>query len=109
LYRDDDLEVVRIEVRHGGYSSRHKHLARDNTFLVIAGELIVTVYDDLGDDPLVIYGMQPGQACTVRSGLPHRFRSPQGDSVAFEFYTRPAVGAFGGPQDIVRFDEGGVE
>lgn len=105
LYRDPALELVRIVVRLGGYSSRHLHECKHNTFLVSKGRLQIWSEEE-GRPEIRDVGPEDGML-TIPAGVPHQFLALEDQTVAYEFYT-PASGTHVEPSDIVRFTIGGI-
>jgi len=95
------LEFHRIEVKAGGFCSKHKHRFKWNGFFVESGSLQIRVYKeayDLEDDTV----LNEGDFMQVPPGEYHEFRALE-DTVAFELYW-----AEFNHQDIVRENHGGV-
>ncbi|NLX96473.1 MAG: cupin domain-containing protein [Rhodopirellula sp.] len=103
LYRDDEIEVVRIRAWRGGYSSRHHHCEKDNLFFVTNGRLSIVSYGPQGPTKEIL---EPGAVLRVPAGVSHRFVALD-DAVAYEFY-RATTDRFLRAGDIVRQDVGGI-
>ncbi len=105
LYDDQYVEISRIVVRRGGYSSRHKHLHKNNAFLVVRGRLSLTCFNENGSTRRIL---SPRDGiCTVDKGVEHRFEALEENTIAYEFY----YGEHGRAidlADIVRCDGGGI-
>ncbi len=105
LYRDERVELTRIRARLVGYSSRHLHRAKDNTFLVERGCLLVLQEENARSVKQIV---TPGSGMfTVDAGVWHRFIALAEDTVAYELY-RAVDGSQIDPSDIVRADQGGI-
>lgn len=92
----------------GGYSSRHKHVHKGNVFYVVEGTLLVEIYEKPEDKPFCVYKLQPGQPLRVPAGTWHRFIAASMVEL-IEMYDCPVSGHQPSPEDIVRYDEGGVD
>lgn len=104
LFRDETVEITEIIVVPGGFCSIHRHDRKDNTFIVLQGELEVSRYPGL-QQPSVILRPDSEPFC-IDPGVPHLFHAIE-SSRAIEVYR----GRFGhAPElaDIVRTKEGGV-
>jgi quercetin dioxygenase-like cupin family protein len=94
------LEFHRVEIKEGGFCSKHKHQFKWNGFFVEKGCLQVRVWKndyDLVDTTI----LNDGEFMQVKPGEFHEFRALQ-DTVAFELYW-----AEFSPTDIVRESVGG--
>lgn len=107
LCRDDVAEIVRVKIKHGGFSSLHLHERKHNLFIVLSGTLQVKVHEDdalrtLRSNKFLKSDTPP---LLVPAGTLHRFFALD-DVEAVEVY----VSSDGTPVeagDIVRQDEGG--
>jgi len=93
------LEYHRIEVREGGYCSKHKHQFKWNGFFIEAGSLLIRTFKDALVDETILGS---GDYMQVPPGEYHDFRALE-DTVAFELYW-----AEFNHQDIVRESAGGL-
>jgi len=98
LFAQNNVEVHRIEILPGGYSSKHKHEHKHNLFCIESGRLLVTAWQPSGTVDVTEVG--PGQTCAVPPGVFHSFESPVATS-AIEIYW-VEIG-----EDIVREGVGG--
>ena len=105
VYRDRFLEVISIEARLGGYSSRHRHNHKSNAFLVARGALRITLYE--GEDRMDRVITVCNGPFVIPAGLDHRFLSLEDGTLAYEFYAA-LPGHVVDEFDIVRSDRGGV-
>jgi mannose-6-phosphate isomerase-like protein (cupin superfamily) len=112
LYCDEQVEVVEAEIVAGGYSSAHKHLDKDNTFIVLSGEIEVLLYPaSLRPQSHVLRPSLDAlreQTLTVQPHVPHKFVALQATrliEVYRAFHGKPLRPGDG---DICRFSEGGV-
>lgn len=110
IYRDAQVEIVEAEIVAGGFSSVHKHLAKDNTFIVVEGELEISLYPaSLRPTKYILTSstspLEP-HSLTVDPFIPHKFLALQACRV-IEIY-RAKFGKVVDPEDICRFGEGGV-
>ena len=77
-------EAHAINVRKGGFCSRHSHTHKWNRFSVLSGKLIVRIYLNGGDEAdSTIIGT--GQSTDVPPGVRHEFEAAE-DTLAMEFY-----------------------
>ena len=106
LYQDQHIEVARMAVRCGGHSARHKHLHKNNTFVVVRGRLLVTRYDE--DGGAIERVLTPREeSYTVPSDVEHRFLGLDENSVVYEIYVAEE-GHVIDPSDIIRRDQGDI-
>ena len=103
-----DSLLTRIEVRRGGFCSRHLHARQHNTFVIVSGTLRVCLLLSRSSGGMAEYCLRPdGLRCiTIEAGMVHWFVAEQ-DVVALELYT-PDGASPPDQQDIERFSEGGV-
>ena len=105
IFREERIEMIRIDVRPGGFSSRHKHLAKHNGFLVVSGRLTVTCFDeDLPAEGILSAG---DDLFVVPAGVEHGFFAGEGPVVAYEIYLAAGEAPVD-PLDIQRRDVGGI-
>lgn len=94
-------EFHRIEVRKGGFCSKHIHRHKFNGFFVESGELKVSVVKlSQGLTDKTVLG--PGDFMVVAPGDEHWFEA-DGPVVAFELYWAPVLDG----SDITRKSSGG--
>jgi len=108
----DNVQVERIIVVAGGYSSIHKHHNKHNAFIVEEGTL--AVHEWLGDahgesDECIIHELVRGQGVTIDAGVWHQFLSRSG-CVCAEYYSSSSQNDTEKikPDDIERETAGGV-
>lgn len=89
----------------GGFSSRHFHYSKDNTFYVLSGELRIRFYDCDGTQTAV-HALTAGMSLVARAGDRHRFEAVA-DTHFIETYDRPDSGEIV-IDDIERLDVGGI-
>lgn len=102
---DDRIQVDRLSIRKGGYSSNHLHKAKHNTFVVLSGVLEVVLYPDTDTESRVV--LSASESMTVRRGILHKFEAKT-DCEVVEYYL-PANGSAPDPADIVRHSESGLK
>ena len=99
----NDIEVHAICVRKGGYCSQHLHRHKWNRFMVLSGQLEVSLYLD---GPLMeeadVTIVDAGQVTDVPPGIVHQFKALE-DTLAIEAYWVSL-----GTQDIERYVAGGI-
>ncbi len=104
LFNQNNVEVHFVKIKKGGYCSKHCHKAKYNKFLVLHGELKVSIWKDYGTETLEdISIVRTGQECTVSPGDFHRFEAIE-DTQALEIYWVDLR-----VDDIVRQDHGGMK
>lgn len=105
LYEDEQVELVHIIVRRGGYSSRHKHQYKHNAFFVVRGRLLLCCYGSGGVRRHILSSHDGPYS--VPAGTEHRFVAMDSNTIAYEFYIA-IPGDPIDPSDIVRCDRGGI-
>ena len=108
VWMDAKAELHIAQVNKGGYSSRHLHTAKWNTFEVVDGELVVRLWDGPASDDHeeVVLHANRSSLC-VEPGVVHQFLALT-PVLMYEFY-RAADGTMIDPEDIRRFSENGIE
>ena len=101
VHRDQVSEVCHASIAAGGYSSRHRHLHKDNTFYVLRGVLLVKTFTNREGDPFVTVTLTAGQACKVPCRMWHKFEA----TTAVELIEIYSIGL--AADDIERDDVGG--
>lgn len=102
-FSNDVTELLEIDVRPGGFCSRHYHQDRENLFWVFSGSLMVAC--GVGLETVVT--LNPGtKPWVVATTVHHRFWSP-GGCIAYELY-RVLPGMIHRTDDIVRLEDGGI-
>jgi quercetin dioxygenase-like cupin family protein len=106
LFIEGQVQVERIYIKPGGYSSIHEHRHKANQFIVIAGQLKVNLFDGqnkLEESTLI----GPGDVEIVYP--PHRHQFVATTEVdGFEVYWIPDKGRLD-PDDITRYSDGGLD
>ncbi len=104
LFNKNNVEVHYLDIKKGGYCSKHLHKHKYNKFIVIKGKLKVSIWKDYGTETLEdISIIQSSGECTVPPGDYHRFQALE-DTQAFEIYWIELSDS-----DIVREDHGGMK
>ena len=96
----NNVEIHRIEIKEGGYCSKHKHNFKVNLFYCESGCIDIIVWKN--DYDLVdVTTLRAGEMTTVPAGEYHRFECKE-PAVVYEIYwvELPA-------KDIEREDHGG--
>ena len=101
LFCKNNVEIHRLEGVRGGYSSKHRHHAKYNMFILESGSLRIVTWKDASGLPDTTV-LEPGDTCTVPPGLYHRFEVVA-PCVAYEVYWTELR-----PDDIERADHGGA-
>lgn len=108
LFNKNNVETHLIQVKKGGFCSKHKHSHKYNQFIVIKGKLKVSIWKDykntFGHSEILedISIIQSGQSCIVSPGDYHRFEALE-DTQALEIYWVNLK-----EEDITRVDCGGI-
>lgn len=105
LYSNNFSEVVVAQMVAGGYTSMHRHLKKDNHFVVLRGEIVVSMAVGL---VVITKTLSRGDSLTVPAGRWHRVSSLKASSEFLETYTPDGRNGFVLPDDIERQDIGGV-
>lgn len=104
IFNKNNVEISRIEVKQGGYCSKHKHVHKFNLFFVESGSLEITIYrPDAGQIIEDITTISSGSSTYVEPDLYHKFRALK-DTVAYEIYWISLD-----ENDISREEVGGME
>lgn len=77
------FEWHRIEIKAGGYCSKHRHATKWNGFYLEYGKLLIRVWKSEGIIDTTI--LLPGQYTAVSPGAYHQFEAVE-DCIAFEQY-----------------------
>lgn len=88
-----------LDIEKGGFCSQHRHQAKYNIFLLIDGQLEITIFRPDGLEDITI--LEPGQTSEIRPGVYHKFRALE-TSRALEIYRVELD-----PEDIERRTRGG--
>lgn len=101
LFLKNNVEIHRIEVKQGGYCSKHKHEHKYNAFFVERGQLKITIWKndyDLIDETII----SDKQMSTVKPQEYHMFEAIE-DTIAYEIYWCEIS-----DDDIIRQNCGGI-
>jgi mannose-6-phosphate isomerase-like protein (cupin superfamily) len=107
LLDNPNFELHRIDIKKGGYCSKHYHKNKHNYFYVVSGILQIDVFREDSDKKIVdstILG--PDESTSVPPTCIHKFIALE-DTIAFELYWTTNQ-TYLEKDDIVRFDQGGV-
>ncbi len=99
LFAMNNVEGHYIDVSQGGYCSKHKHETKYNKFIVLEGELKVTVWKSGTIDCVIL---EIGEELVVAPGDYHMFEAVT-PVKALEFYWTELKA-----DDIVRENHGGM-
>jgi len=100
FFENSSSEIHYIEANKGGFCSRHYHKNKWNRFIILEGQLKITIYKNGGEDITVI---KDGMFSDVPPEVEHRFEALE-DTKALEVYWTDELD----PKDIVRIDTGGA-
>jgi len=84
IFTNPNFELHRIEIKKGGYCSKHKHEHKFNAFYIEKGKLKISIYQtdyDLVDDTIA----HTGDLSIVKPGMYHEFEALE-DTVCYEIY-----------------------
>jgi mannose-6-phosphate isomerase-like protein (cupin superfamily) len=99
------FEAHHASIKKGGFSSRHRHLAKFNQFYLVSGRLLVHRFAEGGDDePFDTVLLESGKHWTAVPREWHRFEAEE-DCELIELYWNDSID----PQDIERRDQGGIK
>lgn len=101
VFRGQNFEVHELEIKAGGYCSRHRH-RKWNRFHVMAGTLEVDLFAT-PDGPAEGRALGAGEFFSVAPETWHRFAA-KSDCHVLEVYWTTDIS----PEDIERFDSGGM-
>ena len=86
LFEKNNVEIDRIEVKKGGYCSKHMHEHKFNMFFVEKGKLKVVIYrEDASSIIEDVTVLDAGCMTYVEPDLYHYFEGLE-DTVAYEIY-----------------------
>ncbi|KKM16855.1 hypothetical protein LCGC14_1681640 [marine sediment metagenome] len=86
IFNKNNVEIARIEVKTGGYCSKHKHAHKFNFFFVEFGKLEVTIFrPDAGQVIEDVTVVEAGGSTYVEPNLYHKFKALE-NTVAYEVY-----------------------
>ena len=100
LFQNSNFELHRIEVKKGGFCSKHQHKHKFNAFYIEQGKLKVIVYEndyDLIDETII----STGEMTIAKPRTYHRFEAIE-DTICYEIYWVELS-----HNDIQRVDVGG--
>jgi len=103
IFRTANVEVHYLEIKAGGYCSKHRHVkGKSNLFHIISGRLVVRVWDATGEKLIDSTVLDPGQITVVAPLLWHQFEAVK-PTRCYEIYETRVD-----PGDIERVSEGGI-
>ena len=82
FFRNALVSAHHLDIKKGGYCSKHSHKHKYNLFYVISGLLKITIWHGNDEDITVI---RPGQCTAVSPGFFHKFEALE-DTVCIEIY-----------------------
>lgn len=101
LFEQNNVEIHRIDIKKGGFCSKHYHNYKYNMFFVESGKLQVLVFrsDSSCTDQTILFA---GENTIVKPGELHQFQADE-DTIAYEIYWVQLEN-----EDIVRSSSGGI-
>ena len=84
VFKNNNFEIHRIEIKKGGYCSKHIHIHKFNAFYIEKGKLKISIYQtdyDLVDDTIA----NTGDLSIVKPGKYHEFEALE-DTICYEIY-----------------------
>lgn len=106
VYCNEHLQVERIYVRAGGYSSIHLHQHKANQFCVVRGDLAVNLFDD-GNTLTHCEAVPVGSSFLILPPARHQFVARSLVEGYEVYWTTDSTEI--DPHDIVRFSNNGVD
>lgn len=94
------IEIWHASIKRGGYSSKHVHHLKLNSFYVVLGQLLVRMFSPNGNN-VVTVTIAAGCHFTVLPGDLHQFEALEDTELIETYHARM-------PEDIFRMTEGGV-
>jgi mannose-6-phosphate isomerase-like protein (cupin superfamily) len=101
IHHSNRYNVSLLEVKSGGFCSRHYHKDRFNEFHVHSGRIVVVEYE-----PEKRTELTSGESCVVRPGVLHRFEVIENGFVVEIYWTENGQPCLF--KDIERMDTGGM-
>lgn len=103
IFNKNNVEVHYCRIKEGGYSSKHRHSTKYNRFIVIKGELKVTIWKEYTNEILQdVSIIKEGDETTIPPGDFHKFEALE-DTELLEIYWVELK-----EDDIERIDRGGI-
>lgn len=84
IFNKNNVEIHRLEIQKGGYSSKHKHAHKYNLFYVESGELEISIWKndyDLKDVTI----LHSNDSCIISPNEFHMFKANE-DTICYEIY-----------------------
>ena len=84
IFANNNFELHRIEVKKGGFCSKHKHIHKINAFYIEKGKLKIPIHEtdcDLVDETIA----STGDLSIVKPGKFHEFEALE-NTIAYEIY-----------------------
>ena len=104
LFNRNNVELHYVDIKKGGFCSKHLHKYKFNQFIVFSGKLKITVWKEYNKEILqdvsIISG---GQHCIVSPNEFHKFEALEDTSALEVYWVELNV------NDIVRLDHGGLK
>jgi len=101
VFKNEFIKICFIDIKKGGYSSKHSHKVWTNHFSVISGRLKIYQWTDEGFQDETT--LNPGESTFIPEGIKHKFEALT-NVQCIEVYTPPKVS----DEDIDRDDTGGL-
>lgn len=101
IFKNSNFELHRIEIKKGGFCSKHQHKHKYNAFFVEKGKLKIIIYEtdyELVDNTTI----STGELSIVKPGVYHKFEAIE-DTICYEIYWVEL-----NHDDIEREDVGGI-
>jgi mannose-6-phosphate isomerase-like protein (cupin superfamily) len=106
LFNKNNVEVHLINIKKGGFCSKHYHQHKYNLFIILEGKLKITEWHTNNKDQVTLEDitiLQSGMSYYVNPLVYHRFEALE-DTKALEIYWVELS-----ESDIVREDQGGIK
>jgi len=102
VFCKNNVEIHRIEIKNGGYCSKHKHASKFNAFYVESGSMEIHKYkNEYALVDVTLLGKGDYTVCPPNEY--HLFKAVE-DTIAFEIYWVEIS-----KEDIVRENHGGMK
>jgi mannose-6-phosphate isomerase-like protein (cupin superfamily) len=105
VFYDGRLQVEKIRIKAGGYSSIHLHDDKVNQFCVVEGTLTVNIFDET-NEVVDVYTLGPTDTCAIDARVRHQFLA-ETDVSGYEMYWPSGTNSVR-PDDIERFTTNGI-
>lgn len=105
IFNHNNTEIHYVKINAGGYCSKHFHKHKFNRFVMLSGQLKVTIWNEYANGEFLedVTIIDAGFETTIPPGKYHRFEAMT-DCILLEIYWVDLI-----TDDIVRADHGGMK